>query len=81
MKIAVRLFAAARETAGREVVEVSVPAPANIAALRAGLAEQHPRLATWAAHSLFAIDAEYAPDTASIPEGADVACIPPVSGG
>ena len=81
MKIAVRLFAAAREAVGQDIVELHLPAAATIAELRAVLAEQDPRLATWAAHSLFAIDAEYASDATPIPERADVACIPPVSGG
>jgi molybdopterin converting factor small subunit len=81
MKVAVRLFAGARDAAGQDLVEVSLPAPATIAALRVALAERFPSLASWAAHSLFAINAEYAADASPIPEGADVACIPPVSGG
>jgi molybdopterin converting factor small subunit len=32
-------------------------------------------------HMLFAINAEYATDATIVPAGAEIACIPPVSGG
>ncbi len=34
-----------------------------------------------ARHLLFAINAEYSVDETPVADGADVACIPPVSGG
>jgi molybdopterin synthase sulfur carrier subunit len=81
VKTTVKLFAAARQLAGQEVVEVSVPSPGRIADLRQALSRQFPSLQPLLKHALFAIDAEYADNETRIPDGAEVACIPPVSGG
>lgn len=81
MIVRVKLFAVARQLAGREQVEVSLPAGSTIAQLRAALLEQHPALAPLARAAMFAIGTEYADDAAKVAEGADLACIPPVSGG
>ena len=42
---------------------------------------EHPQLAPLVAHATFAIGSRYADDRQPIPAGAEVACIPPVSGG
>jgi len=81
MRIRVRLFAAARQAAGCDVVELELPAPATIAELRRRLAQDLPRLSAVTEAALFAVNAEYAGETREIPPGAEVACIPPVSGG
>ena len=81
MNVRVRLFAAARQAVGRDAVEMDLPPGATIADLRGRLAEEFPQLSALVPHVLFAIDAEYAGDSTSIPAGAEVACIPPVSGG
>jgi molybdopterin converting factor small subunit len=49
--------------------------------LRAALATEVPELASLMPHLMFAINTEYASDEAAIPAGAEIACIPPVSGG
>lgn len=77
----VRLFAVARERAGRPQVEVSLPSPATVGDLRRALAAQHPALATLAAGVRIAVDDEYADDAAPLPPDARLALIPPVSGG
>ena len=81
MKIAVRLFAAARELAGCAEVQVELPQGATVAHLRQELSQQHPAVAELAARSLLAVNAEYAADDAQLAHGDDVALIPPVSGG
>jgi molybdopterin synthase catalytic subunit/molybdopterin synthase sulfur carrier subunit len=81
VKLQVKLFAAARQTAGQAVVEVELPVSPTVGQLRAALVEQYPALAEIAAHVVFAVNAEYADETAQIPSDAEVACIPPVSGG
>jgi molybdenum cofactor cytidylyltransferase len=81
MRISVKLFAVARQRAGREVVLVELPGPATVANLRSALAEQHPSLAGIVPHARFAISSEYAADQAVVPADAEVAIIPPVSGG
>jgi molybdopterin converting factor subunit 1 len=81
MRISVRLFAVARQTAGRDSVEIELPDGATVGQLRLGLARQVPALATLVEHAMFALDAEYADDAAVINPDGEVACIPPVSGG
>jgi molybdopterin synthase catalytic subunit/molybdopterin synthase sulfur carrier subunit len=81
MKAAVQLFAVAKDLAGRSVVELDLPTGATVADVRHALAEQVPALATLLPRMMFAVNADYATDAAVIPPDADVACIPPVSGG
>ena len=81
MKVRVRLFAVAKQAAGRETVELEVAEGTSIAALRSRLAAEVPPLAGLLAQMMFAIDARYAAEEATIPPDAEVACIPPVSGG
>jgi len=81
MKVRVRLFAAARQAAGSDRVELELPDGATIGQLRHHLAGQFPQMSALTTQAMFAVDAEYAPDSREIPPEADVACIPPVSGG
>jgi molybdopterin converting factor subunit 1 len=81
MKVRVLLFARARELAGRGVVEVDVPAGASVAQLREWLGQEIPPLANFARRCAVAVGGEYALDADVVPEGAEVALIPPVSGG
>jgi molybdopterin converting factor subunit 1 len=81
MNVTVKLFAAARELAGKSEVMLELPPGADVAELRQALAEWLPRLAPLTACSLIAINAEYAADNAPITEGDELALIPPVSGG
>jgi molybdopterin converting factor small subunit len=81
MIVHVKLFAAARQQAGSEVIAINVEEPATVAALRAAIAWQYPQLAPVLRSALFAVNADYAGETAAIPRDAEVACIPPVSGG
>ncbi len=81
MRISVRLFAVARQTAGRDSIEIELPDGATVGQLRLGLARQIPALATLIEHATFALDAEYADDAVAIHPDVEVACIPPVSGG
>ena len=81
MRILVRMFALARQRAGRSEVEVELPEPATVGDLRRVLAEVVPDLAPLLPNVMIAVQAEYADDACAIPPGADVAVIPPVSGG
>ena len=81
MNVRVRLFAAARQAAGCETVELDLPQGATIGELRRRLAGQLPQMSGLLGQVMFAIDTEYARDSDEIRPGADVACIPPVSGG
>jgi len=81
MRTIVRVFALARQLVGQDAVAVDLPPAATVAELRKALADQHPALAGLVPHALFAVNAQYAPDASAIPPGAEVALIPPVSGG
>ena len=81
MRATVKLFAAARDLAGQEEISLALPAGATIGVLRWQMGEQFPPLAQLLPHAMFAVDAEYASDDAPVPENAEIACLPPVSGG
>jgi molybdopterin converting factor subunit 1 len=81
MMVRVKLFAVARQLAGGDAVEIEMSEPATIGRLREALAAQVPELAGIARHVMFAVGTEYASDDAAIDQSAEIACIPPVSGG
>lgn len=81
MIVRVKLFAAARQRAGSDEIEVNVGDAVTVAALRAAMSQQFPQLTPILRPALFAINAEYAGDSTVVPPDAEVACIPPVSGG
>jgi molybdopterin converting factor small subunit len=81
MTVDVQLFARARDLAGGSPLRVELPDPATVADLRRALVHQAPELERIAPTLLIAIAGDYAPDSATIPPHAEVACFPPVSGG
>jgi molybdopterin converting factor subunit 1 len=81
MRIQVKLFAQARQLVGRETVEVELPARTTVAVLRREIAAQYPALENLAPHTLVALDKQYADDGDLVPSEAEVAFLPPVSGG
>jgi molybdopterin converting factor subunit 1 len=81
MKVRVKLFAVAKERAGSDALTVEVTDDATVADVRQALIAAVPALAMVVSHALWAVDAEYAPDTAPVTERSAVALIPPVSGG
>ncbi|MCH2114280.1 MAG: MoaD/ThiS family protein [Pirellulales bacterium] len=81
MRVVVKLFAGAREAVGDSEISTEIPDNSSIRVLRESLLKRYPTLQPLLPHAMFALNAEYAGDDASIPEGAEIACIPPVSGG
>ena len=82
MNVTVKLFAAARELAGeRSAIDAELPEGATVGDLRAWLAADCPSLAPLLKSATFAIDTDYAVDSTPLRPDAEVACIPPVSGG
>jgi molybdopterin converting factor small subunit len=81
MMVKVRLFAVARQRVGRAQIDVAVPTGTCVADLRRAIAAQWPALSELLPHVVFAVNAEYAAEQAAIPPDAEVACLPPVSGG
>jgi sulfur-carrier protein len=81
VKVSIRLFAVARQLAGRETISLEVSPGTTIGQLRAQLAAEIPALAPLLPHVLFAVGTGYAGDDEPISDGSQIACIPPVSGG
>src|SRR5262245_53020040 len=81
VRVSVQLFGGARQRAGRARIELDLPESARVSDLRAALAAQEPALAPLLASVRIAVDSEYAEEDRVIPEGAELAVIPPVSGG
>ena len=81
MKVTVQLFARARDLAGTGALSVDVPPGATVADLRRQLAERCPALARLLEHSALAVNNDLAGDGLAIPATAEVALLPPVSGG
>jgi molybdopterin synthase catalytic subunit len=80
MAIVILYFAGARDAAGT-AREALPSTPATVGDLRRHLAEAHPRLGPILARSRIAVDQDFAPDEAPLRDGAEVAIVPPVSGG
>ncbi len=81
MRVTVRLFAIARERAGAPTIELELPANPTVADLRASLGAAVPGLIPALPAIRFSVNAEYADDATPIPLHAELAAIPPVSGG
>jgi MoaE-MoaD fusion protein len=78
--VTVLFFAVAREAAGTDA-ESLPSAPPTVGELRALLAARHPALARVLPRCRLAVNQEFAAEDAAVPDGAEVAVIPPVSGG
>jgi len=81
VKVEVLLVAAARQAAGCDKVAVDLSGGSNVAELRHAILAACPALEGVLASSLIAINHEYVRDNSVIPLNAEIALIPPVSGG
>ena len=81
MQCRVKLFARARDLARADEVSVALPDAATVADLRRALASAYPALAGLLERSALAVDNEFANDAQPVRPGAEVALLPPVSGG
>ncbi len=80
-QVRILFFATLRDRAGVHSVNLEIPAEATIAVLKRQLAEQYPALKDLVGRSIFAVNREYVFDPVIIPDGAEIALFPPVSGG
>ena len=81
MRVRVRFFAGTRDAVGAAHTILELPGEARVSDVWAQLVAQHPGLARYAGHALVAVDGAFVPHTAAVREGAEVAVMPPVSGG
>jgi MoaE-MoaD fusion protein len=81
MKVKVLFFANLKDAVGEREITVELPAGATVGDLKAALSGRVPALKELFEHTLIAVNKEYVFDDEGIPEGAEVSCFPPVSGG
>ena len=81
LHIKVLLFAAARDAAGSDVVELQLTQGSSVADLKTRLLEQVPGLQRFSSSLLWAVNNEYASADRIILDQDQIACFPPVSGG
>lgn len=81
MIVEIRLFARARDLAGRETISLELAPGTTVGELRRALARAHPELAALLGRCALAVNQDFAADAAVIPDRAEVAVLPPVSGG
>ena len=79
--IKVLFFATLRERAGTRFIELEVPANMTVQALKDKLSDDYPNLKELMKTVLVSVNKEYAFGEAAIPQNAEVALFPPVSGG
>lgn len=81
MMVQVKLFAGARQRLGQSELQIDLPDGATVGQLRQELTRQYGELSDLLPHIVFAVNQDYANDTSVIPANAEIAIIPPVSGG
>jgi molybdopterin converting factor subunit 1 len=81
MRVRLQLFARAKDLVGASSVTLELPEGATVAQLRRRLADEQPSLAALLERSVLAVNGEFADENAVLPTGAEIALLPPVSGG
>jgi molybdopterin converting factor subunit 1 len=74
-------FATLHDHVGVRSVELQIPANMDVAGLKKLLGERFPILKGWIDHVLISVNQEYVFDDDVIPNNAEIALFPPVSGG
>lgn len=79
--VKIYLFATLRDYAGVKTLDMEIPAGMTIAGLKVQLVKSFPKLAPLKETMVAAINREYAADAQIVPQEAEIAFFPPVSGG
>jgi molybdopterin synthase catalytic subunit len=77
----IQVFAHLRDAMGAEAVTVDLPMDATVALLRQHIEQAYPSVTGLIRRSAVAINGEFALDSALLPDDAEIALLPPVSGG
>ena len=80
-RINVLFFATLRDRAGIKSTELEIPADMTVQGLKDLLVESYPGLQETMEVVVVSVNREFAFDESIVPEGAEVAMFPPVSGG
>ena len=81
MQFEILLFAGAAQLAGKRQVTLEVSERPTLGEVAEALRAAHPQLSTMLASSRWAVDRQFAPLSAKLAGGEEIAFIPPVSGG
>jgi molybdopterin converting factor subunit 1 len=80
-RIKLLFFATLRDRAGTRSVELDIPTDLTVQGLKEKIAIEYPNLRESMSSVLITINREYAFNDAVIPQNAELAMFPPVSGG
>jgi molybdopterin converting factor subunit 1 len=80
-RVKLLFFATLRDRAGTKSMELEIPADLTVQGLKDKLSAEYPSLKESMSSVLITINREYAFDDAVIPQNAELAMFPPVSGG
>lgn len=80
-RIKLLFFATLRDRVGTRTAEIEVPTGTTVGGLKTRLGELYPNAGPTIQTALIAINREYSREDLVIPENAEVALFPPVSGG
>ena len=81
MTLKLLFFASLRERAGTSEMTIELDGPITVEALWQRLQRDMPRLASYSGPLRFAVDQSYVDNQETLQDNAEVAFIPPVSGG
>jgi molybdopterin converting factor small subunit len=81
MRVRLLAFATAADALGARESDLELPEGATVAAVREAVLARAPALGGLAARLAVAVDGVVARDASPVPPGAEVALLPPVSGG
>ena len=81
MRVTVLFFAQARDRAGSDRASLELPEGSRVSDAMDRVRRAHPSLAELEAHLAIAIDGQLARANAALHDGAEMALLPPVSGG
>jgi molybdopterin converting factor subunit 1 len=80
-RVKLLFFATLRDRAGTKSMELDIPADLTVQGLKDTISNEFPNLKESMSSVLITINREYAFDDAVIPQNAELAMFPPVSGG
>jgi len=80
-RIKLLFYATLRDEMGARSLEMDLEPGATVRTLKDKLAQERPATKAAIERALVAINREYSPDDKVVPENAEVALFPPVSGG
>ena len=80
-KVKVLFYATLRDEMGARSLELELDDGATVRTLKDKLSQDRPGTKASIERALVAVNREYAPDDKALPESAEVALFPPVSGG